>query len=127
MCLGGIAVKRFASFRHAINFKILDIMTQEEKIKRRNDDNRFLRHLVELHQTVFPELRYIQSLWSLGIIDKQESEVADRFYEEPYDTIIRIMPYIESLLHIVGNMQNKNISVKLMTINIREYLNKNEF
>lgn len=102
-------------------------MTQEEKIKRRNDDNRFLRHLVELHQTVFPELRYIQSLWSLGIIDKQESEVADRFYEEPYDTIIRIMPYIESLLHIVDNMQNKNISVKLMTINIKEYLNKNEF
>jgi len=33
-----------------------------------------------------PELRYIQALWALGIIDKE-----DRFHEEPRETLDKIL------------------------------------
>lgn len=38
-----------------------------------------------------PEMRFIQALWSLGIIDRDGSlEIRDRFYEEPDITLKRI-------------------------------------
>lgn len=43
-----------------------------------------------------PELRFIQALWSLGIIDRSKeewgksSQILNRFYEESEDTLKRI-------------------------------------
>ena len=38
-----------------------------------------------------PDLRFIQALWALGIIDRnKEMQVNDRFYEEPEDTFKRV-------------------------------------
>ena len=38
-----------------------------------------------------PDLRFIQALWALGIIDRDEDLVIkDRFYEEPEDTLERM-------------------------------------
>lgn len=43
-----------------------------------------------------PELRFIQALWNLGIIDRAKEEwgkssyIRDRFYEESEDTLKRI-------------------------------------
>lgn len=39
-----------------------------------------------------PEVRFIQALWALNIIDKE-----DRFYEEPKETLIRINEKLEEL------------------------------
>lgn len=98
-------------------------MTIEEKIKRRKKDNLFLENLVRLYQEIYPELRYIQSLWALGIIDK-ENKVIDRFYEEPYDTIVRILPTIQTLLLVIDSMDKKNTAIKFKVSNIYHYLNE---
>ena len=38
-----------------------------------------------------PDLRFIQALWALGIIDRNnDMEIKDRFYEEPEDTFKRV-------------------------------------
>lgn len=38
-----------------------------------------------------PDLRFIQALWALGIIDRDdELVIKDRFYEEPEDTLERM-------------------------------------
>ena len=38
-----------------------------------------------------PELRFIQALWALKIIDSEDNrEIVDRFYEEPSETLKRI-------------------------------------
>lgn len=43
-----------------------------------------------------PDIRFIQALWNLGIIDhipltKDKFTVVDRFYEEPETTLKRIL------------------------------------
>lgn len=98
-------------------------MTQEEKIKKREEYNNFLHLVVKLHQLLYPELRYIQSLWALGIIDK-ENEIMDRFYEESYDTIIRILPTIQALLISADAMPKKSFHSKILITNITRYLQK---
>ena len=39
-----------------------------------------------------PDLRFIQALWALGVIDRENSslDIKDRFYEEPEDTLERM-------------------------------------
>lgn len=38
-----------------------------------------------------PELRFIQILWALKIIDRDKNfYIKDRFYEEPEETLIRL-------------------------------------
>ena len=39
-----------------------------------------------------PDLRFIQALWALGIIDRENGSlnIKDRFYEEPEDTLERM-------------------------------------
>lgn len=83
-------------------------MNIEEKIKQRTSCNFLLEYVVSLYRSLFPDLRYIQILWILGIIDKGcdqtmatrfNSEVIDRFSEEPYDTIVRILPNIVDLIN----------------------------
>lgn len=39
-----------------------------------------------------PDLRFIQALWALKLVDRDEGSLSikDRFYEEPEDTLKRI-------------------------------------
>ena len=78
--------------------------TYKEKIALREKCNFLLDNVVNLNLSLYPELRYIQNLWALGIVDKGQSpalegRVIDRFYEEPYDTVRRILPKIVDLIN----------------------------
>ncbi len=64
------------------------------KISLRNRCNFLLDNIVNLHLSLFPDLRYIQNLWALGIIDDR-----DKFNEEPYDTVVRILPRVVKLIN----------------------------
>lgn len=84
------------------------LKTPKEKIELREKCNLLLDNVVNLNLSLYPELRYIQNLWVLGIIDQGcgstmatrfESEVIDRFSEEPYDTVRRILPKIIDLIN----------------------------
>ena len=97
----------------------------KEKIKLREKCNRLLDTIINLNISLHPELRYIQNLWVLGIIDQcvGSSETLDRFSEESYDTIKRIM------LQIVDLINNKfpekaNIEDRIMRGNIFMYLDE---
>lgn len=66
--------------------------------------NFLLDNVVRLNMSLYPELRYIQNLWALGIIDTRYVQnegnfVIDRFSEEPYDTVVRILPKIMDLIN----------------------------
>lgn len=69
--------------------------------------NLFLNEIVRLFLHSHPDLRYIQALFALGIIDKGcgqtlatrwDSFVIDRFYEEPIDTLKRCRERITKFL-----------------------------
>lgn len=84
------------------------LKTPKEKIALRENCNFLFDNVVNLNLSLYPELRYIQNLWALGIIDQGcgstvatrfESEVIDRFSEEPYDTVKRILPKIIDLIN----------------------------
>lgn len=83
-------------------------MDTKIKIGLREKCNFLLDNVVNLHLSLYPELRYIQNLWTLGIIDQGcgstmatrfELEVIDRFSEEPYNTVRRILPKIVDLIN----------------------------
>lgn len=69
-----------------------------KNIRERIEANKKLLALLEEKLCKNPELRFIQALWSLGVIDSIEEndnginllEVVDRFYEESTDTLKRI-------------------------------------
>lgn len=50
------------------------------------EDNKRLLKLLSDRIEKYPDLRFIQALWSLRIIDKK-----DRFYEESSETLERIL------------------------------------
>ena len=79
-------------------------MEIKEKIKLRRKCNFLLENVISLSLLLNPELRYIQNLWVLNIIDtkyiqNEPLHVLDRFNEEPYDTIVRILPKIINLIN----------------------------
>lgn len=79
-------------------------MDIKEKIKLRKECNLLLDNIVNLNISLHPELRYIQNLWALNIIDtkyvqNESLRILDRFNEEPYDTIVRILPKIIDLIN----------------------------
>ena len=97
----------------------------KEKIKLREKCNRLLDTIINLNISLHPELRYIQNLWVLGIIDQcvGSSETLDRFSEESYDTIKRIMPQIVDLIN--NKFPEKaNIEDRIMRGNIFMYLDE---
>lgn len=51
----------------------------------RLDNNLKIHEIVGDYLIDHPELRYIQALWALGIISRE-----DRFYEEPNETLDKI-------------------------------------
>lgn len=78
--------------------------TIEQKVALREKCNFLLDSVVNLNISLYPELRYIQNLWALGIIDTRYVQnegniVIDRFSEEPYDTVVRILPKIMDLIN----------------------------
>lgn len=80
------------------------LKTHKEKLALRKLCNFLLNNVVRLNMSLFPELRYIQNLWALDIIDtkyvqNEPLHILDRFNEEPYDTVIRILPKIVDLLN----------------------------
>lgn len=64
----------------------------------RQKANLLLNEIVRLFLHSYPDLRYIQALWNLGIIDQRSNIIADRFYEEPINTLARCRKRIELFL-----------------------------
>ena len=86
------------------NVLIENMLTMNKKIEFREKCNFLLDNVINLNRSIHPELRYIQNLWTLNIIDKVKNQdmneiVIDRFYEEPYDTVQRILPKIVDLIN----------------------------
>ena len=78
--------------------------TIEQKVALREKCNFLLDSVVNLNISLYPELRYIQNLWALGIIDtryvQNEGNFAmDSSSKEPYDTVVRILPKIMDLIN----------------------------
>lgn len=65
----------------------------KKKIKLRKECNELLQTIIRIYLNQYPNIRLVQALWNLTIIDKR-----DRFSEEPYDTLVRIKPHIIQLL-----------------------------
>ena len=95
-------------------------MDIKEKIALRKDCNFILENAVSLMLQLNPDLRYIQCLWSLNLIDEKDyrygREIVDRFSEEPYDTVIRILYSIIKLINTLN--ESSNITHKLLGVNI---------
>lgn len=107
-------------------------MNADSKISLREKCNFLLDNVVNLNISLYPELRYIQNLWILGIIDsgcgqttatRWDTYVVDRFSEEPYDTIVRILPKIVDLINNKFPEEAK-ISDKIKRANIFTCLEK---
>lgn len=96
-------------------------MNIKEKIALRKKCNFILGNIISLSLSLNPELRYIQNLWVLNIIDNKEyregTEIVDRFSEEPYDTIVRILPKIVELIN-TRLPEHLIITTKLHSVNI---------
>lgn len=94
-------------------------MDYKEKIKLRDTANSVLSNVVALNGSIYPQLRYIQNLWATNIIDHE-----DRFSEEPYDTIKRVLPKIINLVNIdfkdniVNKLYRANIFKGLEALNL---------
>lgn len=94
--------------------------------------NFLLGNVIELGLSLNPNFGYIQNLWNLGIIDEKEyregPEVVDRFSEESYDTVVRILPNIIDLINnkfpedcpITNRLKRANIFSCLEELNLAE-------
>ena len=99
-------------------------MEIKEKIKLRRKCNFLLENVISLSLSLNPELRYIQNLWVLNIIDtkyiqNEPLHILDRFNEEPYDTIIRILPKI---INLINSANKVKVTDKIKRLNICEGL-----
>lgn len=99
-------------------------MEIKEKIKLRRKCNFLLENVISLSLLLNPELRYIQNLWVLNIIDtkyiqNEPLHVLDRFNEEPYDTIVRILPKI---INLINSTNKAKVTDKIKRLNICEGL-----
>lgn len=56
----------------------------------RKESNKKILQLLEKKLEESPDLRFIQALWALKIIDQEDNHIIDRFYEEPSVTLKRI-------------------------------------
>lgn len=69
-------------------------------VKERQLNN--LRIVQKLYDYVLdnPDLRFIQALWALGIINRKKDsfELEDRFYEEPEETLRKIKEILNEKL-----------------------------
>lgn len=86
-------------------------MDYKEKIESRERCNATLVNYVALCMLMHPELRYIQLLWATKIVDSE-----DRFYEEPYDTIVRVLQTITESLQMSESDERRDVQM------LREWL-----
>lgn len=86
-------------------------MNHDEKINSRGRCNAALSNYVALYMLMRPELRYIQLLWATKIVDQE-----DRFYEEPYDTIVRVLQTIIETLQLSESDERRDVQM------LREWL-----
>lgn len=104
-----------------------------DKLEQRQRSNLLLENVVNLHLSLFPELRYIQNLWALKIIDtkyiqNENMYILDRYYEEPYDTVVRILPKIIEMINdkfpkdpsITNKIRRSNIITSLEELELAE-------
>lgn len=94
--------------------------------------NFLLGNVIELGLSLNPDFGYIQNLWDLGIIDEKEyregPEVVDRFSEESYDTVVRILPNIIDLINnkfpencqVTDRIRRANIFTCLEELNLAQ-------
>lgn len=93
----------------------------------RDSANNCLLNVIQLYLKIYPKVRFIQALWTLSIIDSdkinilEDSKIIDRFYEEPYETIKRIRPRIETLIESEFP-ESSTLSMRLLRNNIKRYL-----
>ncbi len=52
----------------------------------------------------YPDMRFIQILWALGIINKKDFLIEDRFYEESEETLQKIKQKQTELTNIPTNL-----------------------
>lgn len=88
-------------------------MNYQEKIQSRERCNAILANYVALYMLMHPKLRYIQLLWATKIVDNK-----DRFYEEPYDTIIRVLQTIIESLQLSESDKRRDVQM------LREWIMK---
>lgn len=86
-------------------------MDYNEKIESRERCNAILANYIALYMLMHPELRYLQLLWATKIADSE-----DRFYEEPYDTIVRVLQTIVESLQLSESDERRDVQV------LREWL-----
>lgn len=102
---------RSVSVRVRLGLQITINMDYQEKIQSRERCNATLANYVALYMLMHPELRYIQLLWATKIVDNE-----DRFYEEPYDTIVRVLQTIIESLQLSESDERKDVQM------LREWL-----
>lgn len=87
----------------------------------RKKGNFLLKNVVDLYLSIFPTIRYIQALWNLNIIDERDYrdglEIVDRYSEEPYHTVTRILPKIRRLINDQFP-EKAGVTNKLLRLNI---------
>lgn len=88
-------------------------MDYQEKIQLRERCNAVLTNYIALYMLMHPELRYIQLLWATKIVDNE-----DRFYEEPYDTIVRVLQTIMESLQLSESDERRDVQM------LREWIRK---
>lgn len=58
----------------------------------RKEENEKLLKILKDYLEANPDIRFIQALWNLKLIDSKIGEgIIDRFYEEPSETLKRIV------------------------------------
>ena len=62
----------------------------DDLVKARSEANASILNMIKTYLEVYPELRFIQALWALHIIDSE-----DRFGEEPSETLHRMFMHIK--------------------------------
>lgn len=85
--------------------------------------NLLIRDIINLHMSIYPNIRFIQHLWCLNIIDESNNEactqieIVDRYSEEPWETVRRILPKIKT--NIIDNFpQNASDYQKILQASI---------
>lgn len=89
-----------------------------EQINQRYLCNSILCDCIYVLTNMYKDLRFIQALWSLKLIDQEFNnetdlipKIVDRFQEEPINTIKRIRPEIERLLEKYTDNKVKSVII----------------
>lgn len=81
-------------------------MDYQDKIKSRERCNAIVSNYIALCMLTKPQLRYIQLLWATKVVDQE-----DRFYEEPYDTIVRVLPTIVENIQLSESDERRDVQM----------------